>query len=113
MRARSETNPERKVREYLERAGIHFCQEFKIGTYWIDFYLPEARLAIEVDGEYWHSSEKVMARDKQKDAFLQSQGVDFLRIKERVVDSLDVIVKRWENLTGLVAELAPAEETPA
>ena len=104
MRSRSETNPERKVREYLERAGIYFCQEFKIGTYWIDFYLPDARLAIEVDGEYWHAFEKVMARDKRKDAFLQSQGVDILRIKEREVGALDVIVKRWENMTGLTAE---------
>lgn len=46
---------EKFAKEFLERLGIEYIYQFKaesIGRYY-DFYLPEANLIIEVDGDYW------------------------------------------------------------
>lgn len=102
MRSRLETNPERKVRELLELMGIKFNQEYRIGRFYIDFYLPDRKLAIEVDGDYWHAKPEVKARDIRKEAFLKDKGIDVLRVKES--EKPQVIIDRWEKFTGKKVE---------
>lgn len=45
----------------------------------MDFFIPSLQLNIEVDGKY-HRGKK-LARDKRRDAFLRSNGVEVIRIK--------------------------------
>lgn len=47
----------------------------------IDFAFPEIKLAIEIDGEYWHNLEKTKKRDKCKNYYLGvKKGWELIRI---------------------------------
>lgn len=46
--------------------------------YIIDFYCPEMRLAIEVDGEY-HNNTETREYDQQRQDYLEACGIRFLR----------------------------------
>ena len=36
----------------------------------LDFAFPEIKLAIEIDGEYWHNLEKTKSKDRRRNYFL-------------------------------------------
>jgi len=82
---RGETRIEKPVREYFEQENIHFEQEKKFNNYLADFFIPSMNLVIEVDGGYWHSSEKAIKSDSKKDKLLTSLGHKVLRIKEESI----------------------------
>jgi len=45
------------------------------------------KIAIEVDGERWHSSKKAKKRDRFKDYMLRREKWKVIRIKEREINS--------------------------
>lgn len=51
-----------------------WVQEYRLGWYAIDLALPLRRIAVELDGEYWHSLPNVKANDQRKASYLASQG---------------------------------------
>ena len=56
-----------------------------------DFYCPSARLAIEIDGATHWEDEK-QARDAVRDAWLERQGIEVLRIgASRVYQDLSAV----------------------
>lgn len=58
--SRKETEPERLVREWLELNNIRFKQECGfLRKYFVDFYLKDYRVIVEVYGDYWHVNPKV------------------------------------------------------
>ncbi|GLO66126.1 PDDEXK family nuclease [Oceanobacillus kimchii] len=55
--SRTETDPEKTVRRWLESNDIKYVQEYPFyKKYFIDFFLPEHKVAIEVNGDYWHAN---------------------------------------------------------
>lgn len=84
-RFNGETSIERTVREYLEAQQIAYVQSEQIGRYEVDFLLPQYAVAVECDGTYWHSTQKVKDRDARKDAFLASEGIVVVRIPEQAI----------------------------
>jgi len=58
--------------------GHKFLRQRPIGNYIVDFYCPKAKIVIELDGEQ-HYSEKGLIRDKERDAYLNSLGLNVLR----------------------------------
>lgn len=70
------------VEKVLKDAGIPFSAQHRLGKWLIDFYLPEQNIAVEVDGDYWHSLPETVERDLRKDANLRSLGVRVVRLKE-------------------------------
>ena len=83
---------EKTVRLALETINIKFIQEAKIGRYSVDFLLSNHRIALEVDGTYWHQD---LARDTRKTKFLNSHGWRVIRIS-------DVEIKNAPNLGSLI-----------
>lgn len=75
-----ETIPERNVRLALEHLGIEYVQEAAIPRWQgpVDFLLPAANVALEVDEPYWHA--KVADRDAKKTLFLQTRGYTVVRL---------------------------------
>jgi len=63
---RRETEPERKVREWLNNNDIAYIQEHPIDNYFVDFYLTEYNQVIEVFGDYWHVNPSVYGEGKRK-----------------------------------------------
>lgn len=50
----------------LESLQIKYIHQYQIASKIFDFYLPEYRLLIEVDGDYWHGNTKGKLNEMQK-----------------------------------------------
>ncbi|MDD2758207.1 MAG: endonuclease domain-containing protein [Patescibacteria group bacterium] len=70
-----------------DQLGVRFRRQYGIGKYIVDFYCPQLKLAIEIDG-LTHSDEKVFAKDEQRQKYLEG-----LRVIVRRYNSGDVIRK--------------------
>jgi DNA mismatch endonuclease (patch repair protein) len=58
QRARSvvlPTKPEKKVHESLRAHGVEFLTEHPLGKFCVDVYIPALKVALFVDGCYWHA----------------------------------------------------------
>lgn len=87
------TNIERAVADFLDKKGISYCPQFSTRTgFVIDFAIVDQRIAIEVDGEKWHSSEEARKRDRFKDYQLRREGWRVIRVKENQLDNLESMV---------------------
>lgn len=89
----------------IRHIGLPFFPQFPIGRFFADFADPKKRIAIECDGAAYHSPEK----DRQRDAFLLSQGWTVYRISgsdcNRVIDiPWDEIDAGKEEIPSLVRE---------
>lgn len=59
--------------------GRKFRRQHPIGPYVLDFYCPQARIAVEVDG-IAHDMGDRPQRDETRMAWLEGQGITLLRI---------------------------------
>ena len=78
--------------------GYKFRRRYSVGAYVVDFYCAEARLAIEVDGDS-HFQASAQPRDREREAFIRSFGIDFLRFRnvevfEQLSAVLDAIARK-------------------
>lgn len=80
------TEPEKRLWSILRnnQLGVKFRRQHGIGHYIVDFYCPELKLIIEVDGES-HFSEDAQAYDKIRDTFMLELGLSTIRIKNHDV----------------------------
>jgi len=81
--------------------GCKFRRQYSIGPYIVDFYSPQLRLAIEIDGES-HFVDGALQRDQVRQAFIESAGVTVLRFTNQdIYDRLEgVIDKIREKIPG-------------
>jgi very-short-patch-repair endonuclease len=72
--------------------GLKFRRQHVIAGYIVDFYCPELRLAVEVDGDVHQAR---VAEDRQRDQDLALLGVCVLRLSNAdVLDRHDDIIER-------------------
>jgi len=72
--------------------GFKFRHQHPAGPYVLDFYCPEAKLCIEVDGEA-HERGNRLARDAERDTLLACHGIETLRIPARdILADLEAVV---------------------
>jgi len=83
--------------------GLRFRKQHPIGKYVLDFYLPSARLAVEVDG-LAHDMGGNPERDFCRDQWLARRGIEVLRIPAR--DILDE--RALEGVLQAIVELVHA-----
>jgi very-short-patch-repair endonuclease len=103
---REMTLPEVLLWQALRRkalGGLRFRKQHAMGRCVLDFYLPSARLAIEVDGQA-HDMGDNPARDARRDAWLAGRGVKVLRVP--AVDVLD-----QDRLEGVLQAIVEATRT--
>src|SRR5688572_1911864 len=75
--------------------GLRFRKQHPLSRCVLDFYLPSARLAVEVDG-LAHDLGDNPARDARRDASLASRGIKVLRVPAAAVldeDSLEGVLR--------------------
>jgi len=72
--------PEVLLWEQLKKnsLGVDFHRQKMAGSFILDLFCPELMLAIEIDGRI-HELEEVEIRDKRRQEWLESCGIDFLR----------------------------------
>ena len=73
--------------------GYKFRRQYSISQFVLDFYCPEKRFAIELDGEI-HNEEKVKNHDENRDGFTKDFNIRIIRIKnEMIFDDIDKVLK--------------------
>ncbi len=73
--------------------GYKFRRQYSVDRYVVDFYCPELKLAVEIDGDshYQKGSEE---SDKHRQAFMESFGIQFLRFtNEDVSKNLEGVIE--------------------
>ncbi len=74
--------------------GLKFRRQVPIGIYTADFLCVSAKLIVELDGAP-HDSEQRQKRDKERDAWLDSQGYRVLRFPcDLAIGGLEIAVQR-------------------
>lgn len=63
---------ERLLYDELLRHEIDVTPQFNIGAYFLDFAVPEKKIAIEVDGHDFRKTKEQRAHDAKRDRYLQS-----------------------------------------
>ena len=92
-----DTNIELKIERELRERNISYQKQVplcKIAI--VDFYLPEYRVVIQCDGDYWHGLTGRKERDERQDNVLTFNGFNVYRfweheINESVRDCVDKI----------------------
>lgn len=70
---------------FLRKAPARFHRQYVIGDYIVDFYCHNAKLVIELDGSQ-HYEESGQRHDAVRDAYLQQQGLQILRIPNNAIN---------------------------
>lgn len=81
------TDAEHRLWFHLRRKqldGVQCYRQKPIGSYIVDFYMPEIRLVIEVDGSQ-HMTEAGIVGDAVRDAVLGGLGLKVVRFDDRQV----------------------------
>ena len=60
--------------------GFKFRRQVSIVAYIVDFYCPEKKLAIELDGQ-WHFEKETQLYDQTRQNEIEQAGIRFLRFK--------------------------------
>ena len=61
-----------------KRVGYKFRRQHSIGPYIADFYSPDVKLAIELDGET-HDDPKIQNRGQEKERYIESLNLKLIR----------------------------------
>lgn len=81
------TGIEIAVRDELNSRRVNFVEQYPIAGWIVDFYLPDANLAIECDGEYWHSLPEVVERDQRKGVMIWQANTELVRLSESEINA--------------------------
>ena len=73
--------------------GYKFRRQYSVDRYVVDFYCPEMKLAVEIDGD-GHFQNGAKNNDRRRQAFIESFGIQFLRFtNEDVFKNLDGVIE--------------------
>ncbi len=74
--------------------GLKFRRQYSIGPYIVDFYCPQLKLAIEIDGES-HYIDGAQGRDLMRQSIIESAGITFLRFTNGdIYDRLEGVIEK-------------------
>ena len=82
----------------LQLLGKKFKRQISIGHYIVDFYCPEARLVIELDGDS-HFSITIDEYEAQRTKYLEEEGVKIIRFENKDL---------YDNLEGVLEAIKQA-----
>jgi very-short-patch-repair endonuclease len=82
--------------------GLKFRRQHQIGEYVADFYCHDAQLVVELDGKV---HEQKIAKDKKRDAYMQSIGLTVLRFTNEEFTS------HPESVLSKIADAVPDDKS--
>ena len=85
--------------DFLRKVPVQVRRQKQFGDYIVDFYCSSAKLVIELDG-FQHGQGQAPEKDKIRDAYLKSLGLQVIRIDNREINqNFDcVCIMLWEML---------------
>ena len=88
FKSKEPTSIEKKVYDELKARHLLFeTQKLINGRFLVDAYIPSLNLIIEADGDYWHSLDRVVKKDKAENAYLTKCGYNLLRLSETEINN--------------------------
>jgi len=106
---RRETPAERLLWDALRGrkvAGLKFRRQHPVGPFVLDFYCPDCKLVIEVDGGI-HDGQDAQEQDTDRTSFLTAYGYRVLRIRN------DEVLYDLPNVLKQIVDVAQADQTSA
>ena len=114
----------RFAKEFLEKLGIKYEEQFEAKDIkrFYDFYLPDYRVLLELDGDYYHSYGKVYEEmspmqkrnarvDKIKDNWAIEHGIPLIRIWEHDInENPQKVMRMLEERLDIALEKRKIEE---
>lgn len=80
-----------------KQLGVRFLRQYSVDQFVIDFYSPEIKFAIELDGNV-HEKPKQKEYDIKRQEFLESFGITFLRItNDELMGNSNMVFDRIEK----------------
>ena len=89
-----------KVVQGSKLDGRKFRRQQSIGKYVLDFYCPQEKLAVELDGEV-HFNELAAIKDRERRLFLEFFGIKVIRFENRLVfENLEYVLDKIRSNFG-------------
>ncbi len=122
-----DTAIEKAIALELNNRKIKFNRQFAIGRFVCDFAIPEYKIAIECDGDYWHANPSIYSKenlneiqktkiriDKAKNSLLRKEGWTLFRffetdIKKSPRDCVNKIEMEIKNVQNPLDHLINSE----
>ncbi len=79
--------------------GLKFFRQYSVGPYVLDFYCPEKRIAMELDGSQ-HGEEENREYDAERTGYLKAYDIEVLRFWNHEV------LSNIEGVLNVIAERA-------
>ncbi len=78
-------------------AGRKFRRQQSIGNYIVDFYCPEEKLVVELDGDF-HFDDDVKKYDEERTDYINNFGIKLIRFEnQEVLYNLETVLKSIEQ----------------
>ena len=90
--------PEQALWYYLKGKNLNGCKfrrQFSVGNYILDFYCPELRLAIEIDGDSHFIDFNAIMNDQKREGFLAEQDIKVIHFTNPdVTGNIDAVIAK-------------------
>lgn len=91
-------------------SGYKFRRQYSVGKLVLDFYCPEAKLAIELDGSS-HLNKDSKRYDKIREEFVETCSISFLRLNNsEIYEDMDRVSNKIQNTLSLLLSPLLAKE---
>lgn len=116
---KQDTGIELKMKAILESRNILFQHPYKFNDKFLcDFSLPEYKIIIECDGDYWHNREDIKKRDYAKNQYITTCNWTILRFWEHEINGnldhcLNKIIFEMKRKSDLYGDIKNAVEISA
>ena len=112
----NQTAAEQRLWSYLRRRqvdGLRFRRQHVLGSLIADFYCPQLRLAVEVDGSV-HTRPEQQVLDRERDAALRGAGSQICRVtSEDVFNEISAVLTRIREAARVSRDTpAKTDEAP-
>lgn len=101
------SQPHLALYNYLDALNVEYIKEGPdtvFGHYSFDCLVPNKKLLIEVQGDYWHSLQKTIAKDSSKFAYMQRYFPEYeiMYVWEHEFYAKDGVIDRLKSKIGMV-----------
>ncbi len=77
------------------QTGVKFRRQYTMGNRFFDFYSPEIKLGIEIDGESHFIKDQIRNKNIEEDRKLEKEGIKIIRfLNSEVMKNLDAVFLR-------------------
>jgi len=94
---KNQTDAEKILWFYLRRhslEGLKFFRQYGVGPYILDFYCPQIRFGIEVDGGQ-HAENRNVLDDKRRMEFLEKENIKILRFwNDEILKQKEAVIEK-------------------